>query len=101
MVPLSAHQAIVESYEKECKAAVVEAAASSAASVRVIAGDFARRQEESSAQIRVKDEALANASSAVRDMSDSLVGLKRDVNALRNALRRYGSTRAYSLGYLC
>lgn len=90
MVPLSAHQAIVDSYEKECKAAIVETAASGAARLRGVADDFAKSREETAARLRAKDEALANASAQVRVMSEGLEGLKRDVHALRTALGRCG-----------
>lgn len=88
MVPLAAHEAVVESYEKSSKAALQQAAASSAAGLSALAGDFSERQEALHAQLEGRDASLSKASQDLRDMSDSLAGLKRDVGSLREALSR-------------
>lgn len=88
MVPLSTHEAVVESYETSSAAALRQVSASSAAGLSSMAGDFTRRQKALLAKVDERDASVRRASSDLRDMSGSLAALKRDVSALRGALDR-------------
>lgn len=89
MVPLSAHEAIVASYEQQFKASLEQAAALSAAGLRAVADDFFSHQKVAQARLKAKEEDLSRASAELRDLSGSLLGLKKDARTLREALIRY------------